>query len=117
MSGGGSIVVAGVRVGVCWSGCVSRARGVHGPGIDKGVDESIDGNNSEEGDQSRSQPYRDLMPSVKRGGFVLRRGKIPGQTICPGCLQRRATSEFLFWQSEQQQWMKRRTGVQRRATQ
>jgi len=51
---GASIVVAGVGIGVCWSGCVSRAGrveggsvfrdpGVQGSGIDKSVDESIDG--------------------------------------------------------------------------
>ena len=56
MSVGASIVVAGVVVGVCWSGCVSRAggveggsvsydRGVHGSGIDK----SVDGSDSEKG--------------------------------------------------------------------
>jgi len=83
MSVGGSIVVAGVGVGVCCSGCVSRAGG----GIDKSVDESVDGSDSEEGDHParhhRSQPYWDLMPRVKRGGFVLRRGKYPGQRNCP----------------------------------
>ena len=31
---GASIVVAGVRVGVCWSGCVSRAGGVESSVID-----------------------------------------------------------------------------------
>jgi len=69
MSVGASIVVAGVGVGVCWSGCVSHAGGAHGSGIDKSVDESIDGSDSEEGDHPtmhpRSQPYRDLMPRVK----------------------------------------------------
>jgi len=64
MSVGASIVFAGVGIGVCWSGCVSRAGGVHGLGIDQSVDESMDGNNSEEGDtptrHPRSQPYRDL---------------------------------------------------------
>jgi len=54
MSVGGSIVVAGVGVGVCWSGCVSRAggveggsvsrdRGVQGSSIDKSVEESLEG--------------------------------------------------------------------------
>ena len=33
MSVGASIVDTGVRVGVCWSGCVSRNRGVHGSGV------------------------------------------------------------------------------------
>jgi len=47
----------------------------------------------------RSQPFRDLMPHLKRSGFLLRRGKHPGQRNYPGCL--RATSEFLFRQSEQ----------------
>jgi len=77
-----SIVVAGVRVGVSWSGRVSRNGGVHGSGMDKSVDESVDGSDSEERDHPtrhpRSQPYRDLMPLVERGGFVLRRGKHPG---------------------------------------
>jgi len=114
MSVGASIVVTGVRVDVCWSGCVSRAGGVHGSGIDKSIDENIDGSDSEEGDHPtrhpRLQPCRDLMPRVKRGCFVLRRGKHPGQRNCPGCL--RMTSEFLFSQSKQQQRMKRRTAVQ-----
>jgi len=34
MSVGASIIVVGVRVGVCLSGCVSRARGVVGSVID-----------------------------------------------------------------------------------
>jgi len=63
----------------------------------------------------RSLPYRDLMPRMKRGGFVLSRGKHPGKGTdkflsLPGCL--RATSEFLFPQSGQQQRMKRETAVQ-----
>jgi len=88
---GASIVAAGVGVGVCWSGCVSRNKGVHGSGMDKSVDESVDGSDSEEGDHPtrypRSQPYRDLMHRVERGGFVLRRGKHPGQTKCPECVK------------------------------
>ena len=54
MSVGASIVVAGVGVGVCWSGCVSRTgtveggsvsrdQGVQGSGIDKSVEESLEG--------------------------------------------------------------------------
>jgi len=61
MSVGASMVVAGVGVDVCWSGCVSRNGGVHGSGTDKSVDESVDGSNSEEGDHPtrhpRLQPY------------------------------------------------------------
>jgi len=34
----------------------------------------------------RSQTYRDVLPRVRRGGFVLRRGKLSGQRNCPGCV-------------------------------
>ena len=124
---GASIVVAGVGIGVCWSGCVSRAGrveggsvfrdpGVQGSGIDKSVDESIDGTIARKDFHptrhpgSHFEPNRALMSRVKRGGFVLRRGKHPGQRNCPGCL--RVTPDFFFWQSEQQQPMKWRTAVQ-----
>jgi len=71
MSVGASIVVAVVGVGVCWSGCVSRAGGVEGgsvsrdqglqgSGIDKSVDESIDGSDSEEASTQRGTPGRNL---------------------------------------------------------
>jgi len=93
---------------------VSRNGGVHGSGMDKSVDESVDGSDSEEGDHQtrhpRSQPYRDLMPRVERGGFVLRGGKHPGPRDAQDVL--RATLEFLFWQSKQQQQMRRRTAMQ-----
>jgi len=56
MSVGASFVVAGVQVGVCWSGCVSRAGGVYGSGIDKSVDETIDENNIKEGDHPTRHP-------------------------------------------------------------
>jgi len=55
------------------------------------------------------------MPRVKWGAFVLRRGQHPGQRNWPGCLQ--TTLKFWFWQSEQQQCMKRKSAVQWKATQ
>jgi len=95
MSVGASIVIAGV--GVCWSGCVSRAGGVHGSGIDKSVDESIDGSDSEKGDHPlrhpQSQPYRDLMPRVKRGGLCSEEAN----TLARGTAQDVSERPRSFW--------------------